>query len=112
MRVAHEVTIPETLSRSGNATLTPTLSRQRERGNTGASCQALSRPLWLLPRALPLRGPAPHILAGPERIESGWWDGADARRDYYVVQTREGQRAWAFVPAGASDGWMLHGWFA
>ena len=70
------------------------------------------RPLWLLPRALPLRGPAPHILAGPERIESGWWDGADARRDYYVVQTREGQRAWAFVPAGASDGWMLHGWFA
>ena len=70
------------------------------------------RPLWLLPRALPLRGPAPHILAGPERIESGWWDGADARRDYYVVQTREGQRAWAFLAAGASDGWMLHGWFA
>jgi protein ImuB len=70
------------------------------------------RPLWLLPRILPLRGPAPRILAGPERIESGWWDGADARRDYYVVQTREGQRAWAFLAAGASDGWMLHGWFA
>lgn len=70
------------------------------------------RPLWLLPRALPLRGPAPRILAGPERIESGWWDGADARRDYYVVQTRDGQRAWAFLAAGTSDGWMLHGWFA
>jgi protein ImuB len=68
--------------------------------------------LWLLPHALPLRGPAPRILAGPERIESGWWDGADARRDYYVVRTREGQRAWAYLPAGASEGWMLHGWFA
>ena len=59
------------------------------------------RPLWLLPRALPLRGPAPRILAGPERIESGWWDGADARRDYYIVRTRDGQRAWAYLPAGA-----------
>jgi len=70
------------------------------------------RPFWLLPHALPLRGPAPRILAGPERIESGWWDGADTRRDYYVVRTRSGQCAWAYLPAGASDGWMLHGWFA
>jgi len=70
------------------------------------------RPLWLLARALPLRGPPPRILAGPERIESGWWDGGDTRRDYYVVQTREGQRAWAFLVPGSDDGWMLHGWFA
>jgi protein ImuB len=70
------------------------------------------RPLWLLKHALPLRGPAPRILAGPERIESGWWDGGDARRDYYVVQTRDGQHAWAYLAPGASDGWMLHGWFA
>ena len=26
------------------------------------------------------------LLAGPERIESGWWDGADVQRDYYVAQ--------------------------
>ena len=70
------------------------------------------RPLWLLPQAIPLRGPAPRILAGPERIESGWWDGGDTRRDYYVVRTREGQRAWAYLPAGEHNGWMLHGWFA
>ena len=70
------------------------------------------RPTWLLPRALPLRGAPPRILAGPERIESGWWDGDDARRDYYVVLTREGQRAWAYLPAGAREGWMVHGWFA
>jgi protein ImuB len=71
------------------------------------------RPLWLLPRPLPLRDRAPKILAGPERIESGWWDGREANRDYYVVETSIGQHAWAFRPAGAIDGpWLLHGWFA
>jgi len=126
---------PEAAPRSGSATLTPALSRQREREKSGADATASplpqarvrvahegaapadiqlhpSRPLWLLHRAMPLRGAAPHILAGPERIESGWWDGGDTRRDYYVVQTREGQRAWAFLVPGSNDGWMLHGWFA
>ncbi|MDQ3038839.1 MAG: DNA polymerase Y family protein [Pseudomonadota bacterium] len=70
------------------------------------------RPLWLLPRAVPLRDHDLHIVSGPERLESGWWDGADARRDYYVLETPRGQRAWAFAPAGECDGWMLHGWFA
>lgn len=70
------------------------------------------RPLWLLPQPVPLRDPRLRILSGPERLESGWWDGADARRDYYVLQTSQGQRAWAFAPPGEQDGWMLHGWFA
>jgi protein ImuB len=69
------------------------------------------RPAWLLPRPMPLRGPV-RILSGPERLESGWWDGDDARRDYYVVETGQGQRAWAFAPVGERDHWMLHGWFA
>jgi protein ImuB len=72
-----------------------------------------ARPLWLLPRPVPLRDHALRVLSGPERIESGWWDGGDVRRDYYLVQTSQGQRAWAFLPAGELDGaWMLHGWFA
>jgi protein ImuB len=75
------------------------------------------RPAWLLPRPMPLRDHALQVLSGPERIESGWWDGGDVRRDYYVVRTSLGQRAWAFQPAGVRDGdggsgWMLHGWFA
>jgi protein ImuB len=70
------------------------------------------RPGWLLPRPLPLHDPA-RVLAGPERIESGWWDGGEVRRDYYVVETRGGQRAWAFRVAGDADGpFQLHGWFA
>ncbi len=70
------------------------------------------RPAWLLPRAIPLRARPEAILTGPERIESGWWDGDDERRDYYVLRLPGGQRAWAYLPAGASSGWMLHGWFA
>lgn len=70
------------------------------------------RPFWLLHRPMPLSGTSLRILAGPERIESGWWDEHDKRRDYYVVETHLGQRAWAFVPAAANTGWMLHGWFA
>ena len=70
------------------------------------------RPIWLLPKPVPLRDSALRILAGPERLESGWWDGKDARRDYYVLETSQGQHAWAFAPVGEQGPWMLHGWFA
>ena len=80
--------------------------------NIGPAPARPPRPLWLLPRAQPLRDPRLRIVSGPERLESGWWDGADARRDYYVLETSQGQRAWAFAPPGEQGGWMLHGWFA
>lgn len=71
------------------------------------------RPTWLLSRPIPLRGHGLQLQAGPERVESGWWDGGDVRRDYYRVATGEGQQAWAFRPAGSSEGpLMLQGWFA
>lgn len=72
----------------------------------------LPRPGWLLAEPQPLRELAPTLLAGPERIESGWWDGEDIRRDYYQVRTRSGQRAWAFRPVGDTGPLLLHGWFA
>jgi protein ImuB len=70
------------------------------------------RPTWLLHRPIPLREQAPLLLAGPERIETGWWDGGDVQRDYYVLETAEGQRAWAFCAPGETGPFMLHGWFA
>ena len=70
------------------------------------------RPLWLLSKPIPLRDFNPRIVSGPERLESGWWDGDDARRDYYVIETSRGQRAWSFALPGEQGGWMLHGWFA
>lgn len=48
---------------------------------------------------------------GPERIETGWWRGADIQRDYYIVQTTQGERLWVF--RDITDGeWFLHGLFS
>ncbi|MDZ4348581.1 MAG: DNA polymerase Y family protein [Xanthomonadaceae bacterium] len=85
---------------------------QFEVARTVGTGTRLPRPTWLLPRPIPLRGPAPKLLAGPERLETGWWDGADVRRDYYLVETASGQRAWAFCAPGERGPFMLHGWFA
>jgi protein ImuB len=66
------------------------------------------RPLWLLePRKLEESGLA--LLAGPERIESGWWDGDDAKRDYFVARLPDSSLAWVYREAGV---WYLHGLFA
>jgi protein ImuB len=72
---------------------------------------------------------------GPERIESGWWDGRGVARDYYVARQRgggtpeptpagrpqgEGQdgpsqihgaKLWVFQER-QSKRWYLHGVFA
>ena len=83
------------------------------RGEAGRVAQALAplRPGWLLARPIPLRGPAPRLLAGPERIESGWWNG-DIRRDYAIARLATGQRAWVYRLVGDHGDYWLHGWFA
>lgn len=73
---------------------------------------AVPRPGWLLAAAQPLHESGLRILSGPERIESGWWDGGDVRRDYYLIETRSGQRGWAYRPVGSTEPLRLHGWFA
>jgi protein ImuB len=90
----------------------PEFAQTTAAGMAAAGMTALPRPTWLLETPQPLRGPAPTILAGPERIETGWWDGGDMRRDYYVVRTSQGQCAWVFCAPGEQGAWMLHGWFA
>ncbi|SDS68536.1 protein ImuB [Halopseudomonas litoralis] len=70
------------------------------------------RPGWLLTEPQPLGDLLPEILAGPERIESGWWDAGDLRRDYYLVRTRDGRRAWVWQTVDGSGPFMLQGWFA
>lgn len=47
---------------------------------------------------------------GPERIETGWWRGADVRRDYYVAETTDGERLWLFRDL-AGGGWFVQGVF-
>ena len=66
------------------------------------------RPLWLLePRAIDETGF--ELLAGPERIESGWWDGDEASRDYFVARLPNAALAWIYRETGE---WFLHGLFA
>ena len=88
-----------------------------------------AQPLWLLPvpRALVERGQGPlldgralQLLAGPDRLESGWWDAqGPAVRDYFIAQTASGTLVWIYrhrLPdpeAGPrASGWYLQGLFA
>jgi protein ImuB len=72
-----------------------------------------SRPLWLLAEPKALRGSARlTLLTGPERIESGWWDGADVRRDYYVARDTDATLCWVFHPLDKPGEWYVHGYFA
>ena len=76
-------------------------------------CMALPhRPAWLLPDPVGCRIENYEILAGPERIESGWWDGRDCRRDYFIVRDRRGGTLWAFREYKPRPGWYLHGLFS
>ena len=78
------------------------------------------RPLWLVdpPEALrelhgrPQRAGPLALLAAPERIESGWWDGLDARRDYFIAVDGAGRWLWIFRDSRPPGGWFLHGIFA
>ena len=72
------------------------------------------RPLWLLePRKLEQGSFG--LLAGPERIECGWWDGDDAKRDYFIAELAAPDPlhrialGWVYREGGE---WYLHGLFA
>lgn len=78
---------------------------------SGSPLQLSPRPGWLLREPVPLHESGVRILAGPERIESGWWDGGDVRRDYYRIETRSGQQAWAYQTVGEDGSLLLQGWF-
>ncbi len=84
----------------------------REPDEPAAYTARPGRPTWLLPKPQPCRIDDYHILTGPERIESGWWDGKDCRRDYFVVRDSKGSTLWAFHEYKPYPGWYLHGLFA
>ena len=77
--------------------------------DTGMMDTGMPRPVWLLDEPLPVL--KPEILQGPERIESGWWDGKGVARDYYVARESHGSKLWVFQER-QSKRWYLHGVFA
>jgi len=93
------------------------------------SITSTPRPLLLLPtpQPLPAHGEQPlyreplTLVAGPERIECGWWDLASpaagspacaVHRDYFVARNARGQWLWIYRELAAPRGWFLHGLFA
>jgi protein ImuB len=81
--------------------------------------EAARRPIWLLDEPSQMRASEVRqwqegqavLEEGPERIESGWWDGKDIARDYYIVRRAGGARWWVFQER-RSKRWYLHGVFA
>ncbi len=87
-------------------------------------------PGWLLPQPLRLdvrsdkpqfQGPL-RLLAGPQRIETGWWDAGakgPAVRDYFVARSEQAGLVWIYrerpgaaAPDAAEVRWYLHGVYA
>jgi len=61
------------------------------------------------------------LLAGPQRIEGGWWDregGAQAAthplaRDYWVARSEQAGLLWVFqTRLDDTPAWFLHGYFS
>jgi protein ImuB len=81
------------------------------------------RPLWMLPEPAllsthdghPLRQGKLTFLAGPERLETGWWDEDGIARDYYTAVSPRGAGLWVFrsrePQRDGESGWYLHGLF-
>ncbi|HSL91657.1 MAG TPA: DNA polymerase Y family protein, partial [Candidatus Limnocylindrales bacterium] len=69
------------------------------------------RPVWLLRKPAPVERKELTLLSGPERIEAGWWDGQDVRRDYFVATDPRGATLWVFRERSGKRQWYLHGIF-
>jgi protein ImuB len=76
-----------------------------------------ARPLWLLDEPQLLReqagwpqldGPL-RLGAGPERIESHWWEAGGVARDYYHATDVHGIAVWVFRERQSPHRWFLHG---
>ncbi|HEV7984677.1 MAG TPA: DNA polymerase Y family protein [Steroidobacteraceae bacterium] len=76
----------------------------------GSHSDAPPRPCWLLLEPVRIEAPT-QLLRGPERLESGWWDGEDVGRDYYLARTGEGSQIWVFHDRRAGH-WYLQGLWA
>lgn len=94
------------------------------------------QPTWVLHAPLPLAlsntGTTPglretplyqgqlRLLAGPHRIEAGWWDDSSSAgretRDHHLASSPQAGLLWVFrerhAPHDGSSPWCLHGFFA
>ena len=114
----------------GTKSLAGTKSPPKQKASSASPQRLWQRPIHIERRPIPLlhvtasfplgpparfqlRGEEHRIVRtwGPERIETSWWRGRMVRRDYYRVETSDGQ--WYWLYRRLQDGkWFLHGRFA
>ncbi|MGB5706323.1 MAG: DNA polymerase Y family protein [Arenicellales bacterium] len=78
--------------------------------------QALpTRPLWLLDVPQKIDSSGFSIAGDTERVEAGWWERRDRRRDYRVADAPGGRRCWVYRDLRTLKKeigpWRLHGLF-
>lgn len=115
---------PQQMQRWESATVTNTRKTRRKPVALPGSIGL--QPPWILRQPMRLavvrerpvyQGPLV-LLAGPDRLEAGWWitDSAEAQpgdltlRDYFVAESEHAGLLWIYRQrAGAQPGWYLHG---
>ncbi len=70
-----------------------------------------ARPLWLYPKPQEANCHLT-VISAAERIENGWWDNIDVRRDYFIASDPNGACYWVYKPRNANNRWFIHGIFA
>ena len=53
---------------------------------------------------------SPHIEFGPIRLQTGWWDGNNVKRDYYIGRTEDGRRMHLY--RDSTGGWFISGFYS
>jgi len=106
------------LGEDGIASLAPRPDHRPEKswswvsaGTTSPCLENRPRPTWLLPQPRPCQREQMMLEDGPERIEAGWWDGEDCKRDYWIALDNQGRRVWIFRESSPRNGWFIHGIF-
>lgn len=70
-----------------------------------------ARPLWLYRDPVPVSASL-ELMTPPERIENGWWDEVDVRRDYYIARDAQGSHYWVYRNRRDPAQLWIHGLFA
>lgn len=97
----HRPEYSQRLELSGTGGLNPFSKRE---ANSQIIPPESPRPAWLMEiplelkvqRGRPVYESPLKLLAGPERIEAGWWNDAAIARDYFIAENDQGQLLWIY----------------
>ncbi len=68
-------------------------------------------PLWLLEIPRPVRVGHYQLIRGPLRLDTGWWDKQQVKRDYYIALRQQSSPVLHWLYRSVEGQWFLHGIF-